>query len=150
MLKIINDKTSIIKGGFFEDSRGMIRFVNNFNFSNVKRFYTITHPDKRVVRAWQGHKIEHKFFFVTKGKFIISWVEVDDWENPSKKLKSYYKMLSADNSEVLSIPPGHANGLKAIENDSQIMVFSSLTLSDAKNDQYRFNQYFWLDWDKFN
>jgi dTDP-4-dehydrorhamnose 3,5-epimerase len=57
---MILDKPEIIKGGSYSDNRGEIRFVNDFQFDDVKRFYFIKHPDKSVIRAWQGHQFEKK------------------------------------------------------------------------------------------
>src|ERR1035437_9025641 len=91
----------LIKGGLFNDERGTLQFVNDFNFKGIKRFYTISHPDSEIIRAWQGHKIESKYFFVTKGKFLIFWVEIDNWDNPDKKLKVNQQKLSADNPQIL-------------------------------------------------
>jgi hypothetical protein len=50
------EKPTIIKGGSFSDDRGLMRFVNDFRFDDVKRFYFIKHPDLSVKRAWQGHQ----------------------------------------------------------------------------------------------
>ena len=81
----------LIEGGSFSDERGTLQFVNNFNFKGIKRFYTVSQPNTSVIRAWQGHKIESKYFFVSKGKILISWVKIDNWDNPDKKLKSVNK-----------------------------------------------------------
>ena len=47
----------IIEGGKFKDERGEIQFFNNFDMTEIKRIYTIFHPDANIIRAWQGHKI---------------------------------------------------------------------------------------------
>ena len=60
----------IINGGTFKDSRGTLRFVNDFDFSEVKRFYQIENSSTDIVRAWQGHKIEEKFFLLLQ---VLSW-----------------------------------------------------------------------------
>lgn len=134
----------IIQGNLHTDHRGTIRFVNDFTFDGIKRFYTITHPDTNTIRAWQGHKIETKHFFVSKGSFIINWIAIDNWESPSKDLKINAYTLSDTQSEILTIPPGHVNGFKALEPDSTLMVFSDMLLEDAKNDDYRFPVEMWL------
>jgi dTDP-4-dehydrorhamnose 3,5-epimerase-like enzyme len=134
---------TLIKGNSFTDERGTIRFVNDFHFDRIKRFYTITHHDTSVIRAWQGHKIESKYFFVTKGKFLICWVEIDNWDNPGKELKVNNQILSEDNPQVLIVPPGNANGFKAIEPDSTLLVFSDLNLEDSSGDLYRFERDYW-------
>ncbi len=133
----------IIKGNQHKDQRGIIRFVNDFTFDGIKRFYTITHPDTSVIRAWQGHKLETKHFFVTKGSFLINWIEIDDWDNPSKNLKVNSKILEETESELLIVPPGHANGFKALEPNSTLLVFSDMSLEDSIADDYRFPANHW-------
>ncbi len=139
----------LIKGGKHIDERGILSFVNDFDLSTIKRLYTIQHPNKEIIRAWQGHKIEHKYFHVTAGSFVVAWVKIDDWELPSIDLTADYFILKSDEPCVLSVPQGYANGLKALEEDSQMIVFSSLTMEEAKSDQYRFENPSWFAWDKF-
>jgi hypothetical protein len=55
------EKPTIIKGGSYSDDRGLMRFVNDFRFDVVKRFYFIKHPDLSVIRAWQGHQWKKVF-----------------------------------------------------------------------------------------
>lgn len=56
----MKNKQQIIKGGTFNDERGYMRFVNDFHFNEVNRFYFIKHPDTETVRAWQGHQFEKR------------------------------------------------------------------------------------------
>jgi len=133
----------LIKGNDHKDHRGIIRFVNDFNFEKIKRFYTITHPDTSVIRAWQGHKLETKYFYVTKGSYLINWIEIDNWEKPSTDLKINAHTLSETQSEILIIPPGHVNGFKALEPGSTMIVFSDMTLEESKNDDFRFDLDYW-------
>lgn len=133
----------LIKGDIFTDHRGTVRFVNDFIFEGVKRFYAITHHDTHTIRAWQGHKIETKHFFVSKGSFIVNWIAIDNWESPSKDLKINSYTLTDTKSEILTIPPGHVNGFKALEADSTLIVFSDMLLEDSKMDDIRFPLEFW-------
>lgn len=66
-------KPKVIQGGRFEDQRGSIAFVNDFNFSNIERFYIISNSQENPVRAWQGHKLDAKNFIVFQDllKFIL-------------------------------------------------------------------------------
>jgi dTDP-4-dehydrorhamnose 3,5-epimerase-like enzyme len=133
-----------IKGGTFEDNRGKIRYVNDFRFEGVKRFYFISHPDTSIVRAWQGHRFETKYFYVTKGSFNVCWIEIDNWDHPSKELPVQCKMFNDHESKVLVIPPGHVNGFKALEPDSTLIVYSDKTLEESKTDDYRFPVDYWI------
>lgn len=137
----------LIKGGLHEDARGIISFVNDFDFSPVKRFYLITHPNTDIVRAWQGHKIECKWFYCTKGSFEIKVVKIDDWTNPSKELMIESYILTATKSQVLAVTEGYATGIRALELDASLMVFSNKTLDEAKNDDYRFDKNYWFNWE---
>jgi dTDP-4-dehydrorhamnose 3,5-epimerase-like enzyme len=139
----------LIKGNLHTDNRGILRFVNDFNFKGVKRFYCIQHPDTEVIRAWQGHKKESKYLYVTKGSFIVKWIEIDNFHKPSKNLFVKSKILTDQESEVLIIPEGHANGFKALEPNSVVLVFSDMTIKDSKSDNYRWEyNYFNANWDK--
>lgn len=133
----------IIKGGVFKDRRGAMQFVNDFLFDEIKRFYIITHPDQYVIRAWQGHKIEEKYFFVLNGVFTFAWVKIDCWENPSKELQVNRYSLRAESNEILKIPAGCANGFKANIPSSSVICFSNLDLEESKKDDYRFPLDYW-------
>jgi dTDP-4-dehydrorhamnose 3,5-epimerase len=143
---MIIEKPNLIDGGYYVDERGSISFVNNFDFSDVKRFYVITNSSKNIVRAWQGHKIEQKHFYVICGSFLICAVKVDDWYNPSQDLPVEKFTLSENKSQILMIPSGYANGIKALKPNSKLLVFSSQTLKNAKSDDYRFEASLWYSW----
>ena len=96
----------IINGNSYTDARGTLRFVNDFNFNGVKRFYSIHHSNTNVIRAWQGHKIETIHVYVTKGAFLIKWIEIGNFERPVKDLLVQSKILTDQHSELLIIPTG--------------------------------------------
>jgi dTDP-4-dehydrorhamnose 3,5-epimerase len=139
---------TLIQGGKHEDERGTIQFINDFDLKDIRRFYTIHHHNTQVIRAWQGHKIESKHFYVLQGKFIVAWVEIDDFENPSDDLTAEYEILNANQSSVLFIPPGYANGIKAQQPDSKIAVFSNKTLKESEKERIRYPSEKWLNWHK--
>ena len=145
----MQEQPSILKGGIFTDHRGSMRFVNDFRFGDVNRFYFIKHPDTTVVRAWQGHQFEKKYFYPIAGSFLVAWVKIDDFENPSRDLLPEYHILSTENSEIISVPKGYANGLKALEPNSELLIFSDMDLEESVNEKIRFSADWWLDWNKF-
>jgi dTDP-4-dehydrorhamnose 3,5-epimerase len=79
-------KLRIIQGGIHTDHLGTIMFANDFDLKDVRRFYTIHQPDTSIIRAWQGHQFEAKYFHVVKGSFRIELLRPDNWEQPSKDL----------------------------------------------------------------
>lgn len=143
----MTQQPKIIKGGFFTDYRGSMRFVNDFNLKDAVRFYTIKHPDVSVIRAWQAHKLEKKYFYPISGIFVVAWVKVDDFDRPTNNLKAEFKILSADKSEILALPKGFANGFKALEPNAELLIFSDKTIEASTNDIWRYDVKLWFDWE---
>ncbi len=143
---MMSKKPYIIPGGIHTDERGSVSHVNDFNFAGVKRFYQVQNKSTQTVRAWQGHKIEEKYFFVGKGTFLIAVVEVDDWDIPSENLQADSFVLKALEPQILYVPPGYANGVQALEKDSILTIFSNLSLSESAADTYRFDPSLWFKW----
>ena len=77
----------------------------------------------------------------------MALVKIDDWENPSPDLKPEVFRLSASESKVVCVPEGYANGIKAEEPDSILMVFSNKTLQGALGDSWRYDSRMWMDWE---
>ncbi len=136
----------MIKGGVFIDSRGQISHVNDLDMSEIERFYMIHHSDISVVRAWHAHQFEKRWFYAVKGSFTTAFVKIDDWENPSLDLVPEIYQLTADDSRILYVPEGYANGIKANEPDAILLVYSNKKLSVALNDSWRYDKNMWMDW----
>ncbi len=143
----MSNNPAFIPGDTFKDTRGSISFINDFQLDGVKRFYAIQPANINIIRAWQGHREEQKWFYVVAGSFKIVVVKIDNWEVPSSDPDIHQFDLNADNSGVLHIPGGYANGFKAIEPNSKVIVFSDFTVQQSANDEYRFDQNKWFDWE---
>lgn len=140
-------KPFIISGDTFTDHRGELEFYNDFDMSTIKRMYFTEHFDTNVIRAWQGHRIESRWFKCVKGRFIVKLVQIGDWESPSDNLKVYEYQLSSDKQEILYVPNGFANGFKATGSNSKLMIMSNYKLNEIEDDQVRFDQNKWTKWE---
>lgn len=138
----------VIKGEFYSDERGILSFINDFDMNPVKRFYTIHHHDTKVIRAWQGHRQEQKWFHVLDGAFDVMLVKPDNWEAPANNLPVQSFSLSAVNNHVLHIPAGFATGFQATLPDSRMIVYSDRKLEESIKDDYRFPHDLWYSWNK--
>ena len=137
----------IIKGGSYTDERGGLEFYNDFDMSQIKRVYFTTHFDTEVIRAWQGHTIESRWFCSVKGSFQVKLIEIDNWKNPSDELKVLEYTLTAEKQEILYIPKGYVNGFKALKNNSKLMIMSDYGFNEIENDEIRFDKNKWSKWD---
>ncbi len=139
----------LIEKGEAKDNRGSVEFYNSLNLDMFRRLYIVSNPVDRTVRAWHGHKIESKLVKVLKGKFLVCTVKIDNWDNPDKNALIDEIEMDQD-SGILYIPPGYANGAINLVSDSKVMYFSSLNLEESIKDDHRFNSNFWDPWDKYS
>ncbi len=128
----------MINIGSATDERGRIIFANEFSFDKIKRFYLIDSSNTEVIRAWHGHMVEEKYAFVIAGSAIIGTVPLTDSQNPDKTAETKQFILSADNPQILHIPAPYANGVRVLEPNTKVMFFSTSTLEESKNDDFRF------------
>jgi dTDP-4-dehydrorhamnose 3,5-epimerase-like enzyme len=136
---------TLIKGDLAVDDRGSVRFVNDFDFKNVKRFYQVENHRQGFIRAWHGHLKEAKYVYVVSGTAWIAvaplWDANGETQINAKDGKKF--VLSAKKPQVLYIPPGYANGFKNLEDNTNILFFSTSTLEESKGDDIRFNYDMW-------
>ena len=142
-------KVTVVEGEIYRDERGQISSLNRFRFDGVNRCYVIHHPDTSVVRGWNGHRFEKKWFYCLKGAFTVALVEIDNWENPSPDLQAEVYELNENESRIVCVPEGYANCMKAREKDSILLVYSGKTLEEAAGDNWKYDSSLWVDWSKY-
>jgi dTDP-4-dehydrorhamnose 3,5-epimerase len=136
----------LIDGNLAVDDRGVLGFINGFNFKKVKRFYWVTNHRKNFVRAWHAHKHEAKYVTVIQGAALICAVKIDRWNNPSKDCPLWRYSLSEQKPALLYIPAGYANGFMSLTKDAKLVFFSTASLVESKNDDFRFEARYWDPW----
>jgi dTDP-4-dehydrorhamnose 3,5-epimerase-like enzyme len=136
----------LVRGGLSVDDRGEVGFVNDFDFADVKRFYTVSNHRQGFVRAWHAHRNEAKYVLAVSGACLVCCVEVDDWERPSPELEVQRFVLSERQPAVLRVPAGYANGFMTLTADAKLMYFSTATLEDSLGDDVRFPARHWDPW----
>ena len=146
MTKTNRNTPKFIEGGISIDDRGEVHFVNDFNFSKVKRFYMVTFHKAGIIRAWHAHKLEEKYVFVVKGAAIVGAVAIDNFTHPSQKAYVHRHILSAKRPVIFYIPKGYGNGFCPLTADTQLIFFATRTLEQSKNDDYRYNPRYWDIW----
>lgn len=141
------NKTIFIEGAVAVDDRGELLFCNNFDMKCIKRFYLVSNHESRFIRAWHAHKKESKFVLVISGSALVAAVKIDDWDCPNKKAEVHRYILSDKKPGILAIPPGYANGFMTLLPGTQVMFFSDRTIKQSKDDDYRYDAYYWNAWE---
>lgn len=126
----------IIQGGIASDHRGAIRFVNEFDMTQVKRFYIIQNKDTELVRGWRAHRIEQRWFYVLSGSFMLDTVQIDDWDHASPYLDIESRVLKAEDRQVIHMPIGYGTAFQALEEGSELLVFADYGIEHAPQDNY--------------
>lgn len=139
-------KPILIPGGMSVDDRGTVRYVNDFKFSDVKRFYLVSNHRPGFVRAWHAHRNEGKYVLAVGGSAIVGAVQIDDWDHPGKDVEVHRYILSAEKPSILYVPPGYANGFKSLTQDTALMFFSTATMEEAAGDDIRYDACYWNIW----
>lgn len=132
------EEPNVITGGQFKDNRGRLSFVNDFDMTQVRRFYMIEHDNVEFIRGWRAHKTEQRWFYVSQGCFKIKLVKIDHWIEPNIALDQLEFILNEINSQILHIPKGYASSLQALEENSKLIVFADFGIDNAQNDDYLF------------
>lgn len=120
------------------DARGNVSFVNQFDPRGMVRFYRVENSSTDVVRAWIGHCVEAKAVFAAAGRAVVAAVRFGDPESPDRSATVHRFLLDSAHPAVVRIPPGHANGFRALEEGTILIFFSSLPVGESARDDYRF------------
>jgi len=129
---------AFIQGGTAIDLRGSIRFVNDFDMSQVKRFYILENADTELVRGWRAHRIEQRWFYVLDGGFSLKTVAIDNWDSPSRSLRAEEITIRSEEQRVIHVPPGFAITFQALLPWSRLLVFADFDIEHAKEDDYTY------------
>lgn len=140
------NKSSLIEGNTFSDERGSVIFCNDFMMEQVKRMYIVAPSSTQKIRAWQGHKVEQKWFFCLSGSFEIKIVKVNDFVSPANNLPVSEFFLNSELPQVLHVPGGFANGIRAASPDSRLIIYSNFAVEESGNDDFRFDINTWNGW----
>lgn len=132
-------KPTLLVGDVHKDSRGSLYYNNIFDLNKIKRIYYIESENTSVIRAWQGHKIEQRWFSAVHGSFNILLIQIDSWEEPNKSLEPQEFILSSNTLDVLHIPKGYVSSIQALEEFSKLLVMADYLLGEL-NDEYKYPQ----------
>lgn len=128
----------LFHGNSYKDERGVITYNNDFDFSKIKRLYTIENHSTEFIRGWQGHKIEQRWFACVKGSFEISVIELDDFMNPSRDLTIDKYLLEENKLTYLHIPAGCITTIQSKSKSSKLLVLADYKLGEI-SDEYRYD-----------
>lgn len=106
----------------------------------VKRTYVVQNWKAGMIRAWHGHKKGWTGLHVIHGAAKVVAAPINDdgeamtWAGVDN-LTSV--VLSDKNPGILWVPPGYFNGSVSLVDNTKILVYSTLTFNEVKEDDVR-------------
>ena len=133
----------IITGDSHSDQRGTLFYNNDFDALPIRRMYVIENENTDFVRAWQGHKIEQRWFLVSNGSFRIQLIAIDNWDKPTSNLEIITFVLDSKKLDVLHVPSGYVSSIQSLEQGSKLLVMSDYLLETIQ-DEYRYEKDYFI------
>lgn len=131
-------KPTLLRGNIHKDKRGSLYYNNSFDTSIIKRIYFIENMDTSLIRGWQGHKIEQRWFSAVQGSFLIKLIKIDNWAHPTKCLICEEFSIGAQVLDVLHIPKGYVTSIQSLEVGSRLLVMTDFLMGEL-NDEFRYD-----------
>lgn len=121
------------------DDRGSVYCVFDYlDFYKIKRSYVIRNWQSGTIRAWHGHKEAATYIHVIKGTAKIAARRIDATHQPIiLGDNTIVATLSSLKPQLFYVPPGWYNGTMTLQEDTRILVFSTLSFNEVKADDYR-------------
>lgn len=113
------------------DNIGTLTTAEEWNRKQIKRTYVVHNWEKGRIRAWHGHMKAWTGMHVIHGAAKLVARPIDD-EGTIKSV-----VFSDKNPGILWVPPGYYNGSMSLQDNTKILVYSTLSFEEVKNDDYR-------------
>jgi dTDP-4-dehydrorhamnose 3,5-epimerase-like enzyme len=120
---------------------GVLRYIDDRGYLDqlyaqdlpfkIKRIYS-TLTRKGIIRGMHGHKKEWKALFIIQGT-----VKVVTEAMSKNKYTKQSTILSDDEGRMVIIPPKWYHGYMPLTDEAIVMIISSATLEESKNDDFR-------------
>lgn len=122
------------------DDRGTVYCVMDcIDEKKIKRTYVVRNWRTGLIRAWHGHKKADTFIHVIKGTAKICAMKIPEFGTPINSPIGKHKVatLSGAKPQLFYIPAGWYNGTMTLQEDTRILVYSTLTFKEVKQDDFR-------------
>lgn len=126
------DRPEVIERKLFVDDRGYVYGAfDEMDKAGIKRTYVVENHESNFVRAWHGHRRAATFIHVISGVARVAAVRIDDHSDVS------VWTISSHKPSLVYIPPGFYNGAQNLVVGTRMLVYSTITLDECKEDDYR-------------
>lgn len=130
------DKPHFIELPLHEDDRGSVHCIlDRIGDFGIRRLYMVENFSRGQIRAFHSHMDGDTYLHCVNGS--IKCVGLN-----TQNIDEYISgILSSRKPRIFKVPKGWANGVQSLTDNTKILVMSTLTFEEAKQDDGR------LPWD---
>ena len=115
-----------------QDDRGFVYCaLDNMDQLGIKRTYLVENFSKGRVRAWHGHRKADTYIHVLQGAVKLAAMDMDDHS------RLQVVTLTGRKPQVFFVPAGWYNGAYSLTDGTKLIVYSTLSFEEVKNDDER-------------
>jgi len=130
------DKPQFIELALHEDDRGSVHCIlDRIGDFGIRRLYMVENFSRGQVRAWHGHLRGDTYLHCVVGAVKCGGLNLSNVD------ECITGILSARRPRLFKVPAGWANGAESLTDNTKLLVLSTLTFEEAKQDDGR------LPWD---
>jgi len=141
------DKPELISLPLYVDDRGTVHCpMDELHNKGIKRTYIVKNWSGARIRAWHGHEKADTYMHVIEGAVKIAAKPISSKNPPGVMIglvghidetKYMVKTLMAEKPEIIKIPAGWFNGAMSLTEGTKILVYSTLSFNEVKDDDIR-------------
>jgi len=124
----------------YVDDRGTVYCPFDHNgdgdVGEIKRTYVVHNWEKGRIRAWHGHREGWTGLHVIHGAAKIVAIPIGCYTQDEVNLQETV-VLSDKRPGIFWVPPGWYNGHMSLEDNTKILVYSTHTFEEVKEDDVR-------------
>ncbi len=138
-------KPKVIDIPLYQDDRGSVYCaMDMMHDKGIKRTYVVENFSKGMIRAWHGHRKGDTYMHVISGAAKMASLKyVDNYGEPWSEGEPSLNVITARKPQLFYIPAGWYNGAMSLEDNTKILVYSTLTFDEVKKDDVRLDSDVW-------
>lgn len=125
-------KPEIIDIPLHQDDRGYVYCALDCLINReIQRTYVVENFSRGMIRAWHGHQKADTYMHVINGASKIATMCMDNLDDINMFT------VSSRKPQIVCVPAGYYNGTMSLEDGTKILVYSTLTFDEVKEDDCR-------------
>ncbi len=133
-------KPRVIDIPLYQDDRGYVYCAMDYmHDKGIVRTYVVENHSKGMIRCWHGHREADTYLHVISGSAKVAAMKMEKCDISQDVIvgETTTSVLTARKPQLFEIPFGYYNGTMSLEDNTKILVYSTLSFDEVKDDDER-------------